>query len=103
MSEFAAGHADDAEIRHTISDVYQDHGYLLDPHTATAWHVGAATRTNRPQVVVATAHPAKFADTITASLGRSFDWPEINDDLLQSEERIVVIEPETSELEPLIR
>jgi threonine synthase len=54
-------------------------------------------------VVVATAHPAKFAETITASLGRSFDWPEINHDLLQSEERIVVIEPETSALEQLIR
>jgi threonine synthase len=102
-SEFAAGHADDAEIRQTISAVYQDHGYLLDPHTATAWHVGAGTRSNRPQVVVATAHPAKFADTITASLGRSFDWPEINHDLLQSEERIEVIEPEVSELERLIR
>jgi threonine synthase len=102
-SEFAAGHADDGEIRQTIFDVYQDHGYLLDPHTATAWHVGAGTRSNRPQVVVATAHPAKFADTITASLGRSFDWPEINHDLLQGEERIVVIEPEASELERLIR
>jgi len=101
--EFAAGYADDAQIRRAISDVYEDHGYLLDPHTATAWHVGAATRANLPQVVVATAHPAKFAETITASLGRSFDWPDIHHGVFDREERIVVIDPDASDLERLIR
>ncbi len=102
-SEFAAGHADDAEIRQTISSVYQDHGYALDPHTAAAWQVGATTRTNLPQVVVATAHPAKFSETIAASLGRSLEWPDFQDDLFERDERIEVIDPDASELEPLIR
>jgi threonine synthase len=101
--EFAAGYADDTQIRRTISDVYRDHGYVLDPHTAAAWHVGMATRTNLPQVVVATAHPAKFSETIRASLGHSPEWPEIHDELFQLAERIEVIEPDTSELERLIR
>jgi threonine synthase len=101
--EFAAGYADDPQIRQTISDVYHEYGYLLDPHTATAWRVGEATRTNLPQVVVATAHPAKFAETITASLGRVLDWPEIDRELLEGEERIEVIDAKASELERLIR
>ncbi|HLE94999.1 MAG TPA: threonine synthase, partial [Acidimicrobiia bacterium] len=59
--------------------------------------------TNLPQVVVATAHPAKFSETIRASLGQSPEWPEIHDELFQLPERIEVIEPDTSELERLIR
>jgi len=102
-TEFSAGYANDDEIRRTISDVYLEHGYLLDPHTAAAWHVGAATRTSLAQVVVATAHPAKFSETIEASLGDVPVGPEALGDLLQLPERIQVIDPDVSELEPMIR
>ncbi|MEX2251644.1 MAG: threonine synthase [Acidimicrobiia bacterium] len=102
-TEFAAGHADDTEIRRTIADVYRDHGYVLDPHTAAAWHVGSATRTALPQVVVATAHPAKFSETISASLGHTPAWPDLGSELFELPERIVVIDPTASDLEPLIR
>jgi threonine synthase len=101
--EFAAGHADDVQIRRTIAEVHQDHGYLLDPHTAAAWHVGLATRTEVPQVVVATGHPAKFAETIAASLGRSMEWPDARGDLFERGEQFEAIDPLASELERLIR
>lgn len=65
-AEFRAGWCDDTQIMATITSVREEHGYELDPHTATAWRVGAQTRSRRPQVIVATAHPAKFDDTIPA-------------------------------------
>ena len=102
-AEFRAGAATDVEIRQTIADVYRDHGYVLDPHTAAAWHVGSTTGTALPQVVVATAHPAKFSETITASLGHAMTWPDIGLDLFDRNERISVIDPEASGLEPFIR
>ena len=101
--EFRAGNAGDAEIQQTIADVDRDHAYVLDPHTAAAWHVGSTTRTSLPQVVVATAHPAKFSETIAASLGHAMTWPDIGQDLFDRNERIAVIDPEASALEPLIR
>ncbi len=102
-AEFAAGSASDAEIRRTIAEVYREQGYLLDPHSAAAWHVGSATLTARPQVVVATAHPAKFSTTIAESLGETLQWPDLAPGLFGLEERIVAIDPEPSALEPFIR
>ncbi|MGB8361849.1 MAG: threonine synthase [Acidimicrobiia bacterium] len=94
-TEFEAGWSDDAQIRATIEEVESAHGYRIDPHTATAWRVGAATKTTRPQLVVSTAHPSKFDDEVPA--------PEWFPSLDELEERVVTIGPKTSELEPLLR
>ncbi|NLC31740.1 MAG: threonine synthase, partial [Clostridiales bacterium] len=57
----------------TISRVFKDHGYLLDPHTAAAWHAmdevrkqGIASRVN---VVLSTASPFKFPGAMLKALG----------------------------------
>lgn len=95
MEEFDASWSDDAQIARTIADVQRAHGYRLDPHTATAWRAGGDTRGERPQLVVATAHPAKFDDDVSPP-----DWYPSLDGL---EERQVTIDPVASELEHLIR
>ena len=57
--------------------VWQDHGYLMDPHTAVA--MGAAqqlgyydgsTKKNQIAVVLATASPCKFEESVTMAVGR---------------------------------
>lgn len=93
--EFRAGWSNDDEIEETIRDVEHSHGYRLDPHTATAWRAGEATRSSRPQVVVATAHPAKFSADVAP--------PERLADLFDLQERIVTIGNDSSELAQLIR
>jgi threonine synthase len=94
-NEFRAGWSDDAQIAETIIDVERVHGYRLDPHTATAWRAGDETRTARPQLVVATAHPAKFDDAVPPP-----DWYASLDGL---EERQVTVDANLSELEYLLR
>lgn len=101
--DFLAGSADDDQIRETIAAVHAEHGYVLDPHTATAWKVGAATRSDLPQVVVGTAHPAKFADTVRASLGWAPPPPPGFEDLELRPERLTTIEADPSALAALIR
>ena len=53
----------------TIGDVYAREGYVLDPHTAVG--VAAAKRFERtePVVCLATAHPAKFPESVNAAVG----------------------------------
>lgn len=63
---FRATRADDEQIRHTIADIHRRYGYVADPHTACA--LAAEIRT-RPQVMLATAHPAKFPDAIMEAIG----------------------------------
>lgn len=100
---FRAGHADDDQIRQTIAGVDRDHGYLLDPHTATAWFVGGSVASDRPQVVVATAHPAKFAEAVEQSVGRRPEPPPGFDQLMEREERSVLIDADASDLDRLLR
>lgn len=95
MEEFRASWSTDAQISHTISAVSETHGYLMDPHTATAWRAGDETRSERPQLIVATAHPSKFDDAVAPP-----DWfPSLSG----LEERQITIDPSLSELEHAIR
>ena len=101
--EFEAGFAEDEQIRATIVEVDRRHGYLLDPHTATAWFVGAETVGERPQVVVGTAHPAKFAEAVQQSVGRRPEPPPGFEDMSSRQERVVRIAVDPEQLDALIR
>jgi threonine synthase len=101
--EFRAGHATDEEIGAAIRTVYGDSGYVLDPHSATAWVVGQRHRSDRPQVVVGTAHPAKFAETVIAALGTEPEVLQGFDDLSAHQERVVTIDPVAGDLQALLR
>lgn len=94
QTEFRATWSDDSQIRETIATVKDMHGYVIDPHTATAWRAADETRTGRLQLVVSTAHPAKFDSAVPAP-----DWFGE----LPTDERVVTIDPLDSELEDLIR
>ena len=63
---FTSSRCDDTEIRGIIAGVHRRHGYVVDPHTACAFK---DLDPSRPNVVLATASPAKFPETITAATG----------------------------------
>lgn len=70
----------DEQTRVAIRDVYDATGEILCPHTAVGWLAAREHRAAHPQattVTLATAHPAKFVDTLDAVLGRGkVDIPE---------------------------
>jgi len=53
----------------TIREFWSEHEYLLDPHTAVGVAVGRALRTDAPLVCLATAHPAKFPESVEKAVG----------------------------------
>ena len=65
----------DEETRNTILYVFTQHGYYLDPHSAVGWHAvdslfnSGALKIEAPTVVLSTAHPAKFAETVEPITG----------------------------------
>jgi len=89
---FDSASVDDAATRATIAKVWRDHGVLLDPHTAVGVRAAREVRAGQenpcqtPMVCLATAHPAKFAEAITAAglpapalparMRRQFERPE---------------------------
>ncbi len=67
LASFHAESVSDIQILAAIRDAWNHHQYLLDPHTATAWHM--LNQHGGKGMIVATAHPYKFEDVITKALG----------------------------------
>ncbi|HAU69050.1 MAG TPA: threonine synthase [Gammaproteobacteria bacterium] len=63
---FASFSMNDDAMLQTISDVYKQSEYLLDPHTAIGVAAARMLRRNpaSPMICLATAHPAKFPEAI---------------------------------------
>jgi threonine synthase len=71
---FTASRCNDAEIAAIIRDVYQRFHYVIDPHTACGFKDLAA---GRPSVVLSTASPAKFPETIRSAIGIEATHPSL--------------------------
>lgn len=72
QKEIYAGCADDAMTMAEIRRVYERVGYVMDPHTAVGSHVfkeyREQTGDHTPTVILATASPYKFSESVLASL-----------------------------------
>ena len=66
--DFSADSVDNDESLRTIREVYENHEYLIDPHTAVAWKVAERLRQDNPVLVVSTAHWAKFGADVYRAL-----------------------------------
>ena len=67
---FSAGTTYEAQTASTIDQLYRDNGYLADPHTAVGLSVAEHfINASTPMVTLATAHPAKFPDAVSAAVG----------------------------------
>ncbi|HZZ35041.1 MAG TPA: threonine synthase [Caulobacteraceae bacterium] len=82
---------DEAETTRTILSTFNETGELVDPHTAVALaasaHIGAA-KPETPLVILATAHPAKFPDTVAAAAGVQPATPRAVQTLADRPERV---------------
>lgn len=73
LSDFYGGYADVDATCETIGEMYKEHGYLLDTHTAVAYKVyedyRKATGDMTPTVIASTASAYKFAESVAKSIG----------------------------------
>jgi len=76
-NDFCSASVDQDATLQEIRDFYAETGYLLDPHTAVG--VKAALELLPPdsaRICLATAHPAKFSETVERSLGFQVPVPD---------------------------
>ncbi|TPE44329.1 threonine synthase [Pontibacter mangrovi] len=96
----------DEETRKIIRQVYQRHGYLLDPHGAVAYS-GAGkflSQTKEPATAVflETAHPAKFKEVMEDTLGEAIAIPARLQRFAEKQERIVPMQNSFQELKVIL-
>ena len=92
---------DDTTTLDNIKEVYEKQGYIMDPHTAVAYDAAKSNPGNN--VIVSTAHWAKFASTIERAIGFLPALPESLTRLMDKEERIIEIKMEYELLLDIIR
>ncbi|TCK31185.1 threonine synthase [Ancylobacter aquaticus] len=103
-ADFDAGRASEAQTAETIARVRAETGYLLDPHTAVAVSVAerVAHDPHVPQVVLATAHPAKFPDAVERACGERPALPPHLADLMERPERLPTLPNDITAIEAYI-
>lgn len=82
---FRAGCADEDDVPETICDIFDEYGYIMDTHTAVAANVYYECRDafdenndeSEPIIIVSTASPYKFADSVLEALGEKKGKDEI--------------------------
>jgi len=93
----------DEQTLRTMGDIDRTHGVLVDPHTA----VGIAAAKSQLDeesagdariIVLSTAHPGKFAETVQRATGRVPDMPERLAACLSLPSRSVKVGPEFSQV-----
>lgn len=88
----------------TIRRVYEQTGVLIDPHTADGVKVAADyVEPGIPMLVLETALPAKFAETIHQAIGRDPDVPEHLKHLSGLPQRVQVLECDAELVKDYIR
>lgn len=77
LSCFKAYYATQNETINTIKDTYLNYGYLIDPHTSVARTCHIKHNSDIKTLIVSTASPLKFSETIIEALNLPQDYSPI--------------------------
>ncbi len=89
---FSAEKVSDADTLRIIKDFFINYGFILDPHTATAVGASYKVKNKSKTIVLGTAHPYKFLETIKLAIGKNVDPPKQFSDLSKKNEKFEIID-----------
>ena len=92
----------DEETENIIKEVYKQHNFIIDPHTATGFGAANKIKNLGDIIVLGTAHPYKFNDTIKKILEKHIEAPEHLKLNIDKREIFDIIENSNSEVKNYI-
>jgi len=95
----------DDDTRATIKMVFEEEGYLLDPHGAVGYFALNEYLRDHPDekgMVVETAHPVKFYDVVEPVIGTKIAIPAMVEEQLKLEKKSVWMENEYESLKSFL-
>ena len=100
---FVSGTSSHADRLATIRNTWEKYGVMIDPHTADGLKVALAHReAGVPMVVLETAQPVKFAETIREALQREPDRPRELAGIEALPQRVEVMEADAGAVKAFI-
>ncbi|WP_367606243.1 threonine synthase [Legionella sp. W05-934-2] len=92
----------DPQIEQAIKQAYHDEGYILCPHTATAYYRSLSLETKQPPVIVATAHPAKFNAIVEPLVNVPIETPSSLQAMLEKPATYQTIQPDMESFRQIV-
>ncbi|MBS3934589.1 MAG: threonine synthase [Sulfuritalea sp.] len=100
---FVSGKSTHADRLATIRDVWKKQQLMIDTHTADAVKVAREHMlAGVPMVVLETAQPVKFAETIQAALGRAPGRPQELEGIEDLPQRVIVMDADAEGVKALV-
>ena len=103
---FVSGASSHADRLATIRKVFEQYGVMIDTHTAdgvkVAWERAAELPAGVPLLVLETALPVKFAETIREALGREPERPADLEGIERLPQRVEVMAPDVEAVKRFI-
>ena len=100
--DFEAVKIVDEEAVSIINEIYKEHRFIIDPHTATGVGAARSFKNLGDIVVLGTAHPYKFSDTIKKAIGKNLDSPDHLKLSIDKEEKFDIIGNSNTEVKNYI-
>ena len=100
--DFCAEKINDQETLFIIKDLNTQSKFTLDPHTATA--IGAAKKNGNlsKTIILGTAHPYKFLETVKKATGKEIDAPTQLSNITDKEEKFDILDNNISKIKKYI-
>jgi threonine synthase len=101
---FVSGSSTHADRLATIRSTYEKYGVMVDTHTADGLKVALELRcVEMPMIVLETALPIKFEETIVEALGRSPERPAGFEGIEQLPQRVAVMDVDVDAVKQFVR
>lgn len=102
--DFGAVTVSEPQVLATIKEFQSEYGYVLDPHTAIGVFAGLQNQQkNIPMVCLATAHPAKFGDTVKTATGEEAELPEAIKKIINKESRCELMPADSEKIKEYLK
>jgi threonine synthase len=104
--DFSAAAANEGDVAQAIRSVAQNSAYVMDPHTACGFvsaERACRAKPHVPRVVLATAHPAKFPDSMEQLTGSRPRLPDRLSGLMTATERFRVLANDVRAVQAFVR
>ncbi len=100
--DFSAKKINDDETVEIIKKFSNDYGFIIDPHTATAVGASKVIKDNSEILVLGTAHPYKFLETVKMATSQEIETPKQIEHLMDKKEKYDILENKTTDIKNYI-
>ena len=102
QKDFAACKVTNKNTKLKIKNIYKKNKFFIDPHTATGFYAANKIKTKYPCIILGTAHPYKFLETMIAATGKKIKKPSQLSKSMTGKEKYDVLSNKTNDIKKYI-